>query len=60
MAEIDNALQPESSKPDPEKPTQTALDLDQKKFLLVSVPVAKADKLQKVLAMFGAEIVEVD
>ncbi len=41
-------------------PTQAAMDLDQTKVFLVSVPAAKADKLKTVLAMFGAEIVEVD
>lgn len=41
-------------------PTQQALDLDPQAVFLVSVPAAKTAKLQKVLAMFGAEMVEVD
>jgi hypothetical protein len=41
-------------------PTQQALDLDPSAVFVVSVPAANADKLQKVLAMFGAEMVEVD
>jgi len=60
LTETGNALQPEPSKPEPEKPTQTALDLDQTTVFLLPVPAQKADKLKAVLAMFGAEIVEVD
>ena len=58
LDKIDN--QPQPSEPEPDKPTQAALDLDQTKVFLVSVPAAKADKLKTVLAMFGAEIVELD
>jgi hypothetical protein len=41
-------------------PTQQALDLDPQAVFVVSLPPAKADKLKAVMAMFGAEIVEVD
>jgi len=57
---VERAENPLDVKPEPEKTTQTALDLDRAKVFLVSVPTAKADKLKAVLAMFGAEIVEVD
>jgi len=60
LDKIDNQPQPSKPEPEPEKPTQAALDLDRAKLFLVSVPAQKADKLKTVLAMFGAEIVEVD
>ena len=41
-------------------PTQQALDLDPQSVFVVSLPAAKAKKLKTVLAMFGAEMVEVD
>ena len=41
-------------------PAQQALDLDPSAVFVVSVPSVKAAKLEKVLAMFGAEMVEVD
>jgi hypothetical protein len=41
-------------------PAQQALDLDPQVVFVVSVPSVKAAKLEKVLAMFGAEMVEVD
>ena len=44
----------------PTTPTQQALDLDPSAVFVVSVPAANADKLRKILAMFGAEMVEVD
>lgn len=40
-------------------PAQQALDLDTQTVFVVSVPSAKAAKLRKVLAMFGAYFVEV-
>lgn len=41
-------------------PTQHALDLNPQVVFVVSVPAPKAAKLRTVLAMFGAEMVEVD
>jgi len=56
--DISNAVKP----PTPHieaTPSQQALDLDPQAVFVVSVPAAKADKLKAVMAMFGAEIVEV-
>jgi hypothetical protein len=44
----------------PTTPAQQALDLNPQAVFVVCVPAANAAKLQKVLAMFGAEMVEVD
>ena len=44
----------------PTTPTQHALDLDPQAVFVVSIPAPKANKLRTVLAMFGAEMVEVD
>lgn len=41
-------------------PSQQALDLNPQAVFVVSIPAANADKLRKILAMFGAEMVEVD
>ena len=41
-------------------PTQQALDLDPPAVFLVSLPSQRAEKLKTVLAMFGAQMVEVD
>ena len=41
-------------------PSQQALDLNPQAVFVVSIPAPKANKLRTVLAMFGAEIVEVD
>jgi hypothetical protein len=57
LDKIDKQPEPE---PEPDKPTQAALDLDQKKVFLVSVLPGKADKLKAIMAMFGAQIGEVD
>lgn len=41
-------------------PAQQVLDLDPQTIFLVSVPTAKVNRLQKVLAMFDIEMVEID